>query len=208
MTKDKTIFWNVDTQYDFINPKGELYVQDAEKIIPNLKIITEFANRNNIQIINTSDYHLETDTELSQKPDFINTFPPHCMKGSLGAEFIAETKPIENTIEVLYDRIYKTEEIIKISKHRNIIIRKNKFDVFTGNKNTTSIVNIIKPKYVYIYGLTSNVCVNCAVVGLAKLNIKVIVIEDAIKELANIKIPFDHWDTLGVKRIFLRDIMI
>jgi nicotinamidase-related amidase len=32
----RVIFWDVDTQYDFMRADGKLYVPDAEHIIPNL----------------------------------------------------------------------------------------------------------------------------------------------------------------------------
>ena len=44
----KTIFWDVDTQYDFMMRDGKLYVQGAEGIARNLKALTEFARENDI----------------------------------------------------------------------------------------------------------------------------------------------------------------
>ncbi len=43
------IFWNVDTQYDFMRPDGKLYVQDAEQIEPNLEYLTRLAAERNIR---------------------------------------------------------------------------------------------------------------------------------------------------------------
>jgi nicotinamidase/pyrazinamidase len=42
------------------------------------------------------------------------------------------------------------------------------------------------------------VCVNDAVVGLASRVNRVIVVENAIKELPNIPLPFENWRKLGV----------
>ena len=58
-----------------------------------------------------------------------------------------------------------------------------------------------------VYGVTTNVCVNDAIVGLSDKVEKVYVIEDAIKELPNIPLPFDNWKKLGVKMIQLIDLV-
>ncbi len=61
----KTIFWNVDTQVDFMNKDGKLYVQGAEEIKPNLKRLTDLAEKYKITVINTGDYHNKTSKEIS-----------------------------------------------------------------------------------------------------------------------------------------------
>lgn len=208
MENNKILFWNVDTQYDFINPNGKLYVKGAEEIKAKLETLSLLAEKNNIKVINTSDYHSADDDEISNNPDFINTFPSHCIAKSPGAEFIVETKPKDDFIELLHDKEYSAEEIKNICLHRNIIIRKNKFDVFTGNIHTSKILDILKPEKIYVYGVSTNVCVDWAVKGLAKKKIEIIVINDAIKELPNISLPFKDWDKLSVKRILLKDIDI
>ena len=43
MPTSRVIFWDVDTQYDFMKADGKLYVPDAEQLIPNLKKLTDFA---------------------------------------------------------------------------------------------------------------------------------------------------------------------
>jgi len=40
----------------------------------------------------SADDHELTDPELSGSPDFENTYPPHCLRGTRGAEKILETK--------------------------------------------------------------------------------------------------------------------
>ena len=56
----KIIFWNVDTQKDFMNKDGKLYVQGAEEIKSNLKRLTNLAKAYNITVVNTGDYHNKT----------------------------------------------------------------------------------------------------------------------------------------------------
>ncbi len=73
------LFWNVDTQVDFMKASGKLYVQDAETIEPVLAQLTSLAEKHNIIVVNSCDYHNENTLELSDTPDFVKTFPPHCM---------------------------------------------------------------------------------------------------------------------------------
>jgi len=200
------LFWNVDTQIDFMHPNGKLYASGAEDIATILNQITLFAKNHNIQVINTADHHFSNSAELSNSPDFKTTFPEHCMANTTGASYIPETQPSDNIFEILWDKQYSYKEIEHSIRHRNIIIRKDAFDVFEGNQNTDNILKQITPQKVFIYGVTTNVCVNCAAVGLAKRNIEVFVIDDAIKELPNIPLPFEHWSALGIQRISYSDL--
>ena len=200
------LFWNVDTQIDFMSPEGKLYAPGAESIQANLKQITSFASQNNIQVVNSADYHFENSNELSKTPDFISTFPEHCMANTKGADYIDETNPEKPFSEVLWNKNYSDSTIKSIVAHRNIVIRKDAFDVFIGNPNTEAIVKKISPKKVFVYGVTTNVCVDCAAIGLADRNISVYVIQDAIKELPNIPLPFENWTNKGIKLISFADI--
>jgi nicotinamidase/pyrazinamidase len=200
------LFWNVDTQFDFVSPEGKLYVPGAEILKPNWAKLTQLAKSKSIRVLNTADWHYPNSTELSANPDYINTFPPHCMANNNGADYIEETKP-EDSLVFDWDKKYHiSDETLGQKKYRNFIIRKDAFDVFKGNPNTEDILNLLLPKTVIVYGLTTNVCVNDAVIGLAKRVNKVIVIENAIKELPNIPLPFVNWKKLGVKLMLLDEI--
>lgn len=195
------LFWNVDTQIDFIEPTGKLYVKGAEKLKPVLKKITDFATEHHIRVINTCDFHLINSHELSPYPDYINSFPEHCMAGTSGAEFIEETRPHLPAIVDWMTQLAILPQLANVNQYRNIVIRKDAFDVFEGNPYTTKILELIHPEKVFVYGVTTNVCVDKAVCGLAELGYKVFVLEDAIKELPGIELPFKRWKGLGVKLI-------
>ncbi len=200
------LFWNVDTQYDFVSPKGKLYVAGAELLKPIWNKLTLLAREKSIGVVNTADFHYSDSAELDSNPNFINTFPPHCMANTKGAEYIKETNP-ENPIIFDWDKKYdNVSELINGNINRNIVIRKDAFDVFKGNLNTNSILNLLDPKIVVVYGVTTNVCVNDAVVGLSGSVEKVYVIKDAIKELPNIPLPFENWKNLGVEMIQLNEL--
>jgi nicotinamidase/pyrazinamidase len=206
MSNQVTVFWNVDTQEDFIDQAGKLYVQGAEEIRPVLKQITDFAKSEGIRVINTCDYHHINSDELSSIPDYETTFPQHCLAGSSGAEFISETLP-ESPLVIDWDsELAIFAEFDDPERFRNVVIRKDAFDVFAGNPYTEKIVEILHPDQVFVYGVTTNVCVDRAVVGLADRGIKVYVFGDAIKELPNLPLPFEAWKAKGVEIIEFADI--
>lgn len=197
------IFWNVDTQFDFVSPDGKLYVAGAELLKPNWEKLTQLAKTNLITVVNTADWHYPGSAELSTNPDFINTFPEHCMANSAGAEYIEETKP-ENPFVIDWEtENYISKNKVDTINQRNIIVRKDAFDVFSGNPYTEQLLKLLSPETIIVYGVTTNVCVNDAVVGLAKRGKNVIVVENAIKELPNIPLPFENWKKLGVKMMNL-----
>ncbi|MDX8341032.1 isochorismatase family cysteine hydrolase [Draconibacterium sp. IB214405] len=203
MENKKVIFWNVDTQVDFVEPEGKLYVQGAEKIKPLWQQITDFAKQKNITVVNTADFHYPESAELSDEPDFVNTFPQHCMANTTGAEYVAETQP-NNPVVFEWNEDYDSFEAVR--KARNIVIRKDAFDVFAGNPFTDNVLQLLSPETVVVYGVTTNVCVNDAVVGLSKRVKRVIVVKDAIKELPNIPLPFDVWKKLGVEMMTFEEL--
>ncbi|MBI2045065.1 cysteine hydrolase [Candidatus Pacearchaeota archaeon] len=196
----KTIFWNVDTQYDFMRAYGKLYVQGAESIEGNLEILTKLAEKENIQVVNTADWHTEKTEEISNNPDFIKTFPRHCMNGTPGAEYVPVTIPQKPYKIRWWQKSFDEKEV---ANSRNIILYKDKFDVFTGTPHADSVLRIIKPERAIVYGVATNVCVDCAVTGLLERKVEVYVPLDAIKELPNLPLHevLDRWKGMGAKLI-------
>ncbi|HZH71607.1 MAG TPA: isochorismatase family cysteine hydrolase [Mariniphaga sp.] len=200
------LFWNVDTQIDFVYPRGKLYVEGAENLRPKWKELTELAREKSIRVVNTADYHFPNSAELDDSPDFINTFPEHCMANTRGADYIRETDPEDPAIFNWNKEYLVTPELFDRNKYRNFIIRKDAFDVFAGNPHTETIVKHLNPDVVVVYGVTTNVCVDAAVKGLAKRNKKIYVVEDAIKELPKIPLPFEVWQKKGVDLITVEEL--
>jgi nicotinamidase/pyrazinamidase len=69
----KTVFFDIDTQIDFVYPAGALYVPGAERILP---IVGEL-NRRAPTLISTMDAHTEDDPEF-------RVYPHHCVVGTAG----------------------------------------------------------------------------------------------------------------------------
>jgi nicotinamidase/pyrazinamidase len=202
------LFWNVDTQNDFVDPSGKLYVKDAELLKPVWAELTKFAQRHKIKVINTADYHYIHSKEIDEAPDFETTFPSHCLAGTTGAEFIKETNPTEPII-FDWDKTYDImASSVDLPNYRNIVIRKDAFDVFSGNKITESLLLLLKPEVVVVYGVTTNICVDHALKGLKKHVKKVVVLTDAIKEIPGLPLPFNSWKKMGIKMLTFKELIV
>ena len=181
MKKD-VLFWDVDTQYDFMRPEGRLYVSGAEGIIDNVSEARCFALDNGYSIIASMDWHNPGNKEISSKPDFKNTFPPHCMAGSPGSERVGYLGDVR--IDTVPNRKMETSELLKIFDKRqfHVEIKKEELDVFT-NPNTREIVEILKPMSAAVFGVALDLCVRQAVEGLLGMGVKVYLLRDAVKGL-------------------------
>lgn len=205
----KLIFWDVDTQYDFMMPDGKLYVHGAEGIADNLRRLTGYARENGIQICGSVDYHIMTDPEISDNPDFHETFPPHCLQGTPGQEKVAATKPgnplwIDN---IKYDPARLKE---MVAGHQGeIIFRKQRFDVFT-NPNVTAVLDILKPTDIVVYGVALDVCDAHAIEGFLRIgSYNVYLVEDAAKAIYEEKGRelLRDWSVRGVNMIDTADVV-
>lgn len=180
----KIIFWNVDTQYDFMRDdksfKGALPVPNARSIEDKLRELTKLAEENNIKVVNTGDWHTLNSKEISDNPDWVKTFPAHCLIGTKGSKFVPATKPKKGYIITWSKESFDPK---KVEAYRNIILYKDGVDIFRDSPYTDKVLDIINPNRVIVYGVATNFCVNFAVLGLLERKKEVYVVTDAIKEL-------------------------
>ena len=193
-----TVFWNVDTQFDFMRKEGKLYVPDAELIEPILARLTGLAKDYGLKVINTGDSHHAGSPEISAKPNFLRTFPEHCMYGTAGAEFVHATRP-----EDAYRLDWRDQTLDEkaVLEHRNVVLTKDDFDVFNGkhgSPHVEAVLEILNPQRVFAYGVATNVCVNFAVAGLLEKGLNVYVVKDAIKGMPGIPDPTEKWVAKGM----------
>ena len=64
LTVSVVLFWDVDTQIDFLLPSGRLYVSRVDKIIPNLYELTGWAGIHGALVVSSACAHLFSDPEL------------------------------------------------------------------------------------------------------------------------------------------------
>lgn len=173
MAPHRIVFWEVDAQVDFMLPGGKLYVPGAEKIIPNIKRLVDQARNGRVLLISSGDAHAPDDPEFK-------LFPPHCVKGTPGAEIIPEglapkrlTIPNDGSFEIPR----------RISDFQQIVLEKQTLDVFE-NPKAAELVRLLGSNVEYVvFGVVTEYCVNCAVKGLLRRGAKVAIVQDAIETL-------------------------
>lgn len=186
--QDIDLFWDTDTQVDFVDSDGALYVDGAENIRGNLARLTKLAEFTGHQRVMTGDWHTHEHEEIVEsveEADFAETFPPHCMQDERGSEFVVETQPgrpvdLDVTLPGVSE---KNLEWLKEHGAQEVRIYKQRFDVFEGNPNTDDVVDVLDPEHVLVYGVSGNVCVMHAVNGLLERGCEVTIVEDAVASL-------------------------
>ena len=170
------VLWDVDTQLDFMYPHGKLYVPGAEHTIPAMQRLVDAARASGIVHVASADDHELTDAEIADEPDFRNTYPPHCLRGTRGALKIPETEqedPVPITLELLPERYLEGREFLILTKT---------FDVFT-NPNTDVLLDRLDPDEVVVFGVATDVCDDAAIRGFLARGRKVTFGEDAARGL-------------------------
>jgi nicotinamidase/pyrazinamidase len=168
MLEGPLIFVDVDTQRDFLEPDGAMFIAGSGAIRPNLARLTRFARERGIPILATACAHAEGDPEFA-------VFPPHCLLGTPGQGRVDETAwpdgPVFEVGGPLPDPIPP-----------HLTIHKKKYDIFS-NPDTDRLVGRYAegdPTFV-VYGVATDYCVKCAVGGLLDRGRKVAVVADAIR---------------------------
>ena len=194
------VFWDVDTQVDFMWPDGKLYVPGAETIAESLSRLTDFAHANGIRIVASSDNHDPDDAELSDTPDFRDTFPPHCLRGTPGQARIPQTA-LSNPLLIEPEDEASALPASLENHTGDILFHKHWFDVFT-NPHVSPVVEALNITDVVLYGVALDVCVACAVDGLLQRHpgLALTVVEDAVRGIdeEGREALLDGWQARGV----------
>ncbi len=166
-------FLDVDTQRDFMLPTGALYVPGAERIIPKLRRLFDFARKNDITILSSADAHTPNDPEFQQ-------FPAHCVQGSEGQRKLDDTllpRPL-----IFQNKPVDRNLLDVVRKHQQIIIEKQTLDLFT-NPVAERMLRVLPPRAI-VFGVTTEYCVKLACLGLRRFGVHTAVVSDATRALA------------------------
>src|SRR5438128_4427807 len=193
------ILWDVDTQNDFMLPDGKLYVPGAEQTASTMKRLVEAARGAGIVHVASADDHELTDPEISDSPDLRSTYPPHCLRGTRGAEKILETKQRDPLPLSLVP--FPTGLVPRlIEGRREILLLKKSFNVFT-NPNTDALLDALDPEEIVVFGVATDVCDDAAIRGFLRRGRPVRFVEDAARGLDDerVAVATTAWREGGVE---------
>ncbi len=166
-----TLFWDVDTQVDFLLPGGKLYVAGAERIIPTLGRLTRYARDHDILVVASTDAHKPDDAEFRQ-------WPPHCLLGTAGQRKVPETELRARYVVPNAPAAIPQE----LDRFEQVIIEKQTLDVFS-NPNIEKVLQRLGRRDVVLYGVVTEICVAIAARGLLDRGYRVAVVTDAVRAL-------------------------
>ena len=167
------IFWEVDTQADFMLPGGKLYVPGAERLLPNIRRLTDAARQGRVFLVSHGCYHTEKDPEFK-------TFPAHCVKGTPGADYVPEALT-EKVVSVPNDPTPALPQ--DLSQYQQILLEKQTLDIFESRHADELIKRLPNQAGFVVFGVVTEYCVRLAAKGLLERGRRVFVVQDAIETL-------------------------
>jgi len=173
MVSPNFILWEVDTQRDFMLPGGKLYVPGAEKLLPHIKRLTAVARQGKVFLVSHGCFHIPNDPEFK-------IFPPHCVMGTDGAEFVAEALT-EKIARVPNDAAAKLPE--DLSAYQQILLEKQTLNIFESRHADALVRRLGSQAEFLVFGVVTEYCVSFAAKGLLERGCRVAVVQDAIETL-------------------------
>lgn len=173
MVSRNFIFWEVDVQRDFVLPGGRLYVPGAEKLLPNIRRLTDAVRQGEVFLVSHGCFHTPDDPEFK-------IFPPHCVKGTPGAELVPEA--LTNKVA----RVENTDEAklpVDLSQYQQILLEKQTLNIFESRYADELVRRLGNQAEFVVFGVVTEYCVSFAAKGLLERGRRVAVVKDAIETL-------------------------
>ena len=173
MTARNVIFWEVDTQADFMLPAGKLYVPGAEHLLPNIRRLTNAARQGRVFLVSHGCYHTPDDPEFK-------TFPPHCIKGTPGSAYVPEALT-QKVFTVANDPAAALPS--DLAQYQQVHLEKQTLDVFESRHAAELVKRFGEDAEFVVFGVVTEYCVRLAAKGLLERGHRVSVVKDAIETL-------------------------
>ena len=170
------IFFDIDTQHDFLDRDGALYVPDSESIRPQLERLLRAASERQITTVSSRCAHQVNDPEFA-------VFPPHCIDGTRGAERVFADLPNLPRRELPVGAAPEPQATLAPATH--YLVKKQVYDLFSnpwleGLRESGAFSG----EQCVVFGVATDYCVRAAGLGLASTGAHVLLVEDAIRGVA------------------------
>jgi len=160
----------VDVQNDFVDPRGSLYVQDAQSVVPNINRMISDARFEGRLVVYTQDWHPEV-TPHFEKDGGI--WPVHCVGDTWGAEFYEE-------LAVVPDAEFVRKGTGGEDGYSGFSVR----DPQTGDSSDTAMERILRERGVErvdVVGIATDYCVKETALDARKRGFSTIVYRNCMK---------------------------
>lgn len=171
----KVVRVDVDTQHGFCHPKGGLYVQGAEAVLPVVAKLNAQAEVMGYALLGSVDTHESDSREFKENG---GTWPVHCVKGTWDWLKVPETLPRRFLVvaNARYERPFDREDVA-------LYFEKDLYSLF-DNLNADPVVRRLGEQgaLFQVYGVATDYCVKAAALGIRERcpHCKVQLVRDAV----------------------------
>ncbi|MDY5160057.1 cysteine hydrolase family protein [Actinotignum urinale] len=104
-SRDSSVLVLVNLQNDYL-PGGSLGTKMGNVATSAVADYVREHGNDYAYIVATKDWHIDPGTHFSDNPDFVDSWPPHCVKGTTGADFGSQID-VSAVDEVFYKGEYE-----------------------------------------------------------------------------------------------------
>ena len=165
---ERTSLVVVDVQNDFADPRGGLYVDDGQSVIPTINRLVAAAGHAGALVVYTQDWHPERTPHFQASG---GAWPVHCVQGTWGAE-------LHPDLEV--DGPVVRKGTGADDGYSGFTAR----DVTTGQDKATELRAVLEEGAVHtvvVVGLAEDVCVQATALDARRLGYDTTVLLDATR---------------------------
>ncbi|HUI25061.1 MAG TPA: isochorismatase family protein [Candidatus Kryptonia bacterium] len=196
------MFIDVDTQVDFVDPKGALYVPDSREILANIQRLLEVAGERRVTTISPMCAHVVNDPEFQQ-------FPPHCIEGTPGQRRYFDELPR------LPRRIWAPDAVVSVSDlvielGHHYVAKKRTFPMFSNPwLGALRDHGAFRAADCVVFGVATDVCVRIDVLDLCAAGARVRLVPDAIAGIdeADSKRALQDMTAAGARLVATSDVI-
>jgi nicotinamidase/pyrazinamidase len=170
------IFFDIDTQHDFLDRDGALAVPDAEAILPNIRRLLDAAGERGVTTVSSRCAHGPDDAEFE-------IFPPHCIEGTRGAERVFADLPGLPRREIAVGAAPEPDGALAPATH--YVVKKQVYDLFSNPwLESLRQAGEFAGETCVVFGVATDYCVRAAALGLAATGARVLLVADAVRGVA------------------------